>query len=143
MALLTSPNGQEITPMYTTRLWTIPAARVYCGHVGQTSVGNQITYTPSLNIDLALYHDISFSKLLQWIINTATVNTVNTLRIDADKCRISNLLSVIPITAYPNRVSQVYLLGSLLFAVPFPGANDSRTQLRLCWGGIFLLAFHC
>lgn len=104
---------------------------------------NQITYTPSLNIDLALYHDISFSKLLQWIINTATVNTVNTLRIDADKCRISNLLSVILIIAHPKRVSRVYLLGSLFFAVPFPGANASRMQSRLWWGGIFLLVFHC
>lgn len=104
---------------------------------------NQITYAPSLNIDLALYHDISFSKLLQRIINTATVNTVNTLRIDADKCWISNLLSVILIIAHPKRVSQVYLLGSSLFAMPFPGPNDSRTRLRLCWGGMLLLAFRC
>jgi len=96
---------------------------------------------PSLSIDLALYHDISFSKLLQRIINTATVNTVNTLRIDADKCWISNLLTVILIIAHPKRVSQVYLFGSSLFAVPFPGANARRTQLRLCWGGMFLSAF--
>jgi len=88
--------------------------------------------------DPVLYHDLSFSELLPLIINTTTVNTANPLRIDADKCRISNSLSVFLIIAHPKRASQVYLLGSSLFAVPFPGADASRTQLRWCWGEILL-----
>lgn len=131
------------TTMYATGCGRFLRQEITMGTSAKPLLANQITYTPSLNTDLALYHDISFSKLLQWIINTATVNTVNTLRTDADKCWISNLLSVILIIAHPKRASQVYLLGSSLFAVPFPGANDNRTQLRLCWGGIFLFAFCC
>lgn len=98
----------------------------------------QVTGSHFPSTDPVLYPDLSFSELLPLIIDTTTVNTVNPLRIDADKCPISNSLSVFLIIAHPKRVSQVYLLGSSLFAVPFPGANASRTQLRWCWGEILL-----
>lgn len=106
--------------------------------IGMGTWAEQVTGSHFPSTDRVLYPDCNFSKLLPLIINTTTVNTVNPLRIDADKCRISNSLSVFLIIAHPKRVSQVYLLGSSLFAVPFPGASASRTQLRWCWGEILL-----